>query len=128
MTNQIEVPPKVMTLTEVAQSAGVSLSTLRREITRGSGPEVVSLSPRRKGVRCDHYRRWLDERVSKWAARVRDNSNNINDKEYEMKSIFVQAGKEITSSNINKSLDERIADGEKEPDTISIESKRRWKS
>ena len=65
MTKQIEVPPKVMTLTEAAQSAGVSLSTLRREIARGTGPEVVSLSPRRKGVRCDHYRRWLDARAAK---------------------------------------------------------------
>ena len=65
MTKQIEVPPKVMTFTEVAKSVGVSLSTLRREIARGTGPEVVSLSPRRKGVRDDHYRRWLDTRVSK---------------------------------------------------------------
>jgi predicted DNA-binding transcriptional regulator AlpA len=61
MTKQ-EVPPKVMTLAEVAQAAGVSLSTLRRQIARGAGPEVVSLSSRRKGIRCDHYRRWLDAR------------------------------------------------------------------
>ena len=45
-----------------------------------------------------------------------------------MKIISVQAGKEITSSNINKSLDERIAEGEKELDTVLSESKRRWKS
>jgi hypothetical protein len=64
MTKQLEVPPKVMTLTEVAQSAGVSLSTLRREIARGCGPEVVTLSLRRKGVRSDCYRRWLDARTS----------------------------------------------------------------
>ena len=65
MTNQIEVQPKVMTLTEVANAAGVSLSTLRREIARGTGPEVVALSTRRKGVRSDHYRDWLDARVAK---------------------------------------------------------------
>jgi predicted DNA-binding transcriptional regulator AlpA len=65
MTKQIEVPPKVMTFTEVAQCAGISLSTLRREIERGTGPEVVDISLRRKGVRSDHYRRWLDARVAK---------------------------------------------------------------
>jgi hypothetical protein len=55
---------KVMTFAEVAEAAGVSLSTLRREIARGSGPEVVSLSPRRKGIRSDCYHRWLDTRTN----------------------------------------------------------------
>jgi predicted DNA-binding transcriptional regulator AlpA len=55
---------RVMTFAEVAEATGISLSTLRREIARGCGPEVVSLSPRRKGVRSDSYRRWLDARTS----------------------------------------------------------------
>ena len=55
---------KVMTFAEVAHAAGISLSTLRREIARGSGPEVISLSPRRKGVRSTDYNRWLDARTS----------------------------------------------------------------
>ncbi len=63
---------KVMTFAEVAEAAGVSLSTLRREIARGTGPEVVSLSPRRKGVRSDRYRRWLDART---AAGTGENNN-----------------------------------------------------
>ena len=55
---------RVMTFAEVAEDAGVSLSTLRREIARGTGPEVVVLSPRRRGIRSDSYRRWLDSRTS----------------------------------------------------------------
>ena len=55
---------KVMTFSEVAEAAGISLSTLRREIARGAGPAVVSLSPRRKGVRSSDYHRWLYSRTS----------------------------------------------------------------
>lgn len=40
---------RVMTFAEVAEDARISLSTLRREISRGTGPEVVVLSPRRRG-------------------------------------------------------------------------------
>jgi predicted DNA-binding transcriptional regulator AlpA len=54
---------KVLRFAEVAEAAGISISTLRREIARGNGPEVVVLSPRRKGVRIDDYRRWLARRI-----------------------------------------------------------------
>lgn len=54
---------KVMTLAEVADAAGISLSTLRRAIARGTGPKVVSLSPRRKGVRSTDYNIWLESRT-----------------------------------------------------------------
>ena len=66
LTNQVNDASanKVMTLSEVAEAAGVSLSTLRREITRGTGPKVISLSARRKGIRVDDYRNWLDSRTS----------------------------------------------------------------
>jgi len=53
---------RVLTFAEVAEAAGISLSTLRREIARGTGPDVVLLSPRRKGIRVGSYRRWLDQR------------------------------------------------------------------
>jgi predicted DNA-binding transcriptional regulator AlpA len=62
-TDVVHAAAKVLTLAEVAEAAGISLSTLRREIARGTGPEVVSLSPRRKGVRSESYRRWLDGRT-----------------------------------------------------------------
>jgi hypothetical protein len=54
---------KVMSLAEVAQAAGVSINTLRRELKRGTGPEVTLLSPRRMGVRVDSFHRWLDSRT-----------------------------------------------------------------
>ena len=53
-----------MSFSEAAEFAGISLSTLRREISRGTGPEVVVLSARRRGIRSDSYRRWLDSRTS----------------------------------------------------------------
>ena len=55
---------RVMTLSEAARAAGLSLSTLRREIARGTGPKVVSLSLRRKGVRGSDYQHWLDSRTN----------------------------------------------------------------
>jgi predicted DNA-binding transcriptional regulator AlpA len=55
---------KVMTFAEVAHAAGISLSTLRREISRGTGPKVISLSPRRRGVRSTDYNSWLDSRTN----------------------------------------------------------------
>ena len=55
---------KVMTFAEVAECSGISLSTLQREIARGAGPKVVLLSPRRKGIRMEDYRHWLESRIS----------------------------------------------------------------
>jgi len=53
-----------MTFAEVAEAAGISLSTLQRQIAGGNGPKVVFLSTRRKGIRIVEYRRWLDSRTS----------------------------------------------------------------
>ena len=55
---------KIMTFVEVAEAAGVSLSTLKREISRGTGPKVVSISTRRKGVQITDYNIWLESRTS----------------------------------------------------------------
>jgi glycine/D-amino acid oxidase-like deaminating enzyme len=48
----------------VANDANLSLSTLRREISRGRGPTITRLSERRLGVRRRHRREWLDSRAS----------------------------------------------------------------
>ena len=55
---------RVMTFAQVAEATGISLSTLRREIARGTGPKVVSISPRRKGVRNTDYDTWLESRTN----------------------------------------------------------------
>lgn len=55
---------KVLTLAEVAEASGLSISTLRREIARGSGPEVIVLSPRRKGIITTDYHKWIQSRKS----------------------------------------------------------------
>jgi hypothetical protein len=52
-----------MTLTEYALRRGVSLPTVKREIKRGEGPKITQLSPRRVGIRLDHYREDCDRRV-----------------------------------------------------------------
>jgi predicted DNA-binding transcriptional regulator AlpA len=58
------VPPDcaVLPLAAVAKAANISLSTLRREIERGTGPKVTRLSCRRLGVRLVDLRQWLEER------------------------------------------------------------------
>ena len=55
---------QVLTLSEFARLAGVSLVTLRRRITAGDGPIITRLSQRRIGVRVRHGRAWLDRRAS----------------------------------------------------------------
>ena len=55
---------RVLTLSEFADIAGISLVTLRRLIRRGDGPAVTKLSIRRLGVRISHAMAWLDSRTS----------------------------------------------------------------
>jgi predicted DNA-binding transcriptional regulator AlpA len=54
----------VLTLSQFASNAGISLVTLRRLIARGEGPAVTKLSTRRLGIRLRHARQWLDARAS----------------------------------------------------------------
>jgi predicted DNA-binding transcriptional regulator AlpA len=62
--NLHQFPPDctILPLSAVAEAASVSLSTLRREIGRGSGPKVTRISCRRLGVRLTDLRQWLEER------------------------------------------------------------------
>ena len=53
----------VLTLSEFAKIAGVSLVTLRRRIAAHDGPIVTKLSERRLGIRVRHAREWLDARA-----------------------------------------------------------------
>jgi predicted DNA-binding transcriptional regulator AlpA len=55
---------RVLTLSEFAEIAGISLVTLRRMIAAHSGPIVTKLSERRLGIRVRHAREWLDARAS----------------------------------------------------------------
>jgi predicted DNA-binding transcriptional regulator AlpA len=53
---------RILSLPSVAQLASLSLSTLRREIQRGTGPKITRISRRRVGVRRADVRLWLIER------------------------------------------------------------------
>jgi hypothetical protein len=53
---------RVLTLSEFAKIAGISLVTLRRRIAARDGPIVTKLSERRLGIRVRHGREWLDAR------------------------------------------------------------------
>ena len=55
---------RVLTLSQFASNAGISLVTLRRLIARGEGPTVTKLSERRLGIRVRHAREWVDARAS----------------------------------------------------------------
>ncbi len=52
-----------ITLNEYALRRGVSMATVKREIRKGQGPKLTQLSPRRVGIRLDHYREDCDRRV-----------------------------------------------------------------
>lgn len=52
-----------MTLTEYARRRGVSLATIKREQKRGEGATLTQLSPRRVGIRMDHYKEDCDRRI-----------------------------------------------------------------
>jgi predicted DNA-binding transcriptional regulator AlpA len=62
--NPPEFPPDctIVPLPTVAKAASISLSTLRREIERGTGPKITKLSCRRLGIRLSDLRQWLEER------------------------------------------------------------------
>jgi predicted DNA-binding transcriptional regulator AlpA len=53
------VPNRVRSLRETAALAGISLPTLRRRISDGSGPRVVRMSIRRVGVTDRDREAWL---------------------------------------------------------------------
>jgi hypothetical protein len=55
---------QVLTFSEFAKIAGISLVTLRRTIKARDGPIVTKLSERRRGIRVRHARAWLDARAS----------------------------------------------------------------
>jgi hypothetical protein len=55
---------RVLTLSEFAKIAGISLVTLRRSIAAHDGPIVTKLSKRRLGIRVRHAREWLDARAT----------------------------------------------------------------
>ena len=56
----IPIDDRIVSLDETAQAAGISLCTLRRRISDGSGPRTVRLSERRVGVRVRVLKAWID--------------------------------------------------------------------
>lgn len=56
---------RVMSLSEFALAANVSIATARRLIASKNGPAVIRLSVRRLGIRVGDYQRWLAERASR---------------------------------------------------------------
>lgn len=48
-----------LTLKQSVQMLGISMSTMRRMIAAGSGPQITHLSTRRLGIRQSHMREWL---------------------------------------------------------------------
>jgi predicted DNA-binding transcriptional regulator AlpA len=54
---------RVRSLKERAAEAGFSYWTLHRQIKNGTGPKLTRLSPRRLGIRGDHWLQWLDSRA-----------------------------------------------------------------
>jgi predicted DNA-binding transcriptional regulator AlpA len=60
---KIDPDDRVLSLREVAEAAGISVMTLRRRITEGSGPKITRVSDRRVGIRRGHFREWLDLRA-----------------------------------------------------------------
>jgi predicted DNA-binding transcriptional regulator AlpA len=59
---------RVRSLKEVSDLLGISLPTLRRMISAGTGPVVTRLSERRLGIRDSHRTEWLDGRAGMSAA------------------------------------------------------------
>jgi len=53
---------QIITLDESAKIAGISLSTLRRQINAGIGPAVTRMSMRRVGIRWSALRVWIESR------------------------------------------------------------------
>jgi hypothetical protein len=58
---------RVRSLAETAALLGISIATLRRMISAGTGPIITRMSPRRLGVRDCHRAAYLDAHASKSA-------------------------------------------------------------
>ena len=52
----------VETVAQVANTVGLSIATVRREIKKPDGPVVTRLSTRRLGITRRHRREWLARR------------------------------------------------------------------
>jgi hypothetical protein len=61
---------RFMTVSEFAAREGISLPTAKRALKAKDGPQVTQLSPRRIGIRIDHYREYCDRRVRKTRAKA----------------------------------------------------------
>jgi hypothetical protein len=56
---------KLMRFEEVALQLGYSTKHLERICAAEGGPKVTKLSPKRRGIRADHLREWLDSKANK---------------------------------------------------------------
>jgi predicted DNA-binding transcriptional regulator AlpA len=54
---------RLLSFEEVALFLGYSCKHVERIVQSGEGPQVTKLSPKRRGIRADHFRQWLDKRA-----------------------------------------------------------------
>ena len=59
---------RMMRVEEVAARMGWTVRTLERLSASGEGPRITKMSARRRGIRIDHFRHWLDTRQETGAA------------------------------------------------------------
>jgi predicted DNA-binding transcriptional regulator AlpA len=59
---------RMLRVEEVAARMGWSTRTLERLCASGEGPPITRMSARRRGIRVDHFRQWLDQRQETGAA------------------------------------------------------------
>lgn len=55
---------EVMSFEKAAVIAGYSTKHLERLVKAGVGPKVTKVGPRRRGVRVDHMREWIESCAS----------------------------------------------------------------
>ena len=59
---------RILPVEEVAAMLKMSLRTLERKCAADDGPRVTKLSARKKGIRADHLREWLDQQAASSSA------------------------------------------------------------
>jgi predicted DNA-binding transcriptional regulator AlpA len=56
---------RILRFEEVAIQLGYSTKHVERICAGDDGPKVTKLSPKRRGIRADHFREWLDARAKR---------------------------------------------------------------
>ncbi|MBL8845466.1 MAG: AlpA family phage regulatory protein [Hyphomicrobium zavarzinii] len=65
-------PDPILSPQQTAEYIGLTIPTLQRQRTDGTGPRFLKLGARKVGYRLSDIRSWLDERVAASTADARD--------------------------------------------------------